>query len=60
MKDNEKIVLIARLKVKKDSVEEAKKAALASVEPSRSEEGCLNYDFHQVIDDECVFIWHET
>jgi quinol monooxygenase YgiN len=60
MMSNENIVLIARLKVKKDSVEQAKQAALAIVEDSRAETGCLNYDFHQAIDDETVFIWHET
>lgn len=59
MKD-ENIVLIARLKVKKDSVEAAKKAALEIVRPSRDETGCINYDFHQLLDDESVFIWHET
>lgn len=57
---SEKIVLIARLKVKKDAVEEAKKAALAIVEPSRAESGCVNYDFHQAIDDNSIFVWHET
>jgi quinol monooxygenase YgiN len=60
MTNNENIVLIARLKVKKDSVEQAKEAALAIVEDSRAENGCLNYDFHQAIEDETVFIWHET
>ena len=60
MNDDEKIVLIARLKVKADSVEAAKNAALAIVEDSRREDGCINYDFHQAIDDETVFIWHET
>ncbi|MGI8468183.1 MAG: putative quinol monooxygenase [Pyrinomonadaceae bacterium] len=58
--NDEKIVLIARLKVKENAVEAAKKAALAIVEESRAESGCLNYDFHQSIDDETVFIWHET
>lgn len=57
---DENIVLIARLKVKKDSVEQAKQAALAIVENSRREEGCLNYDFHQATGDETIFIWHET
>lgn len=60
MSNGENIVLIARLKVKKDAVEQAKKAALAIVEDSRAENGCLNYDFHQAIDDETVFVWHET
>ena len=58
--NDENIVLIARLKVKKDAVEAAKTAALAIVESSRAENGCLNYDFHQAIDDETVFVWHET
>lgn len=58
--NNERIVLIARLKVKKDSVEAAKQEALEIIAPSRAEEGCINYDFHQQIDDETVFIWHET
>jgi quinol monooxygenase YgiN len=57
---DEKIVLVARLKVKKEMVEEAKTAALALVEVSRAESGCLNYDIHQAIDDETVFVWHET
>jgi quinol monooxygenase YgiN len=58
--NDEKIVLIARLKVKPDLVEQAKRAALAIITDSRAEEGCLNYDFHQAIDDETIFIWHET
>ena len=57
---DEKIVLIARLKVKADKVEQAKAAALAIVAESRQESGCLNYDIHQTIDDETVFFWHET
>lgn len=60
MTNSENIVLIARLKVKSESVEEAKRAALAIIEDSRAETGCLNYDFHQAIDDESVFVRHET
>lgn len=60
METNERIVLFARLKVKKEAVETAKRAALALVEPSRDEAGCINYDFHQALDDESVFLWHET
>ncbi|MEZ5345982.1 MAG: putative quinol monooxygenase [Pyrinomonadaceae bacterium] len=57
---DEKIVLIARLKVKADKVEEAKAAGLAIVADSRAEAGCINYDIHQSIEDETVFFWHET
>ena len=57
---DEKIVLIARLKVKADKIEELKSAALAIVADSRSEAGNINYDIHQSIEDETVFFWHET
>lgn len=57
---DEKIVLIARLKVREEAVEEAKKLALRIVADSRTEEGCVNYDVHQAIDDPTVFVWHET
>ncbi len=59
MNDDE-IVLIARLKVKADKVEQARSAALAIVADSRNEAGCINYDIHQSIEDETVFFWHET
>jgi quinol monooxygenase YgiN len=60
MTNSENIVLIARLKVKSESVEKAKRAALTIVEDSRAEAGCLNYDFHQAINDPSIFVWHET
>lgn len=60
MEKDEKIVLFARLKVKAGTVDEARHAALEIVAASRAEPGCLNYDFHQAIDDLTVFIWHET
>ncbi len=56
----ENIVLIARLKVKADKVEEAKLAALAIVADSRAESENINYDIHQSIEDETLFFWHET
>ena len=58
--NNESIVLIARLKVKSDKVEQTKSAALAIVDQSRNEAGCINYDIHQSIEDETLFFWHET
>ncbi|MEO6588995.1 MAG: putative quinol monooxygenase [Pyrinomonadaceae bacterium] len=58
--NDEKIVLVARLKVKEDKIEETKKSALAIVADSRAEEGNVNYDIHQAVDDPTVFVWHET
>ncbi len=57
---NEEIVLVARLKVRPETVEATKSAALAIVEPSRTEAGNINYDVHQSIEDPTLFIWHET
>ncbi len=50
----------ARDKVKENMIEEAKQAALAIVADSRAEEGNINYDIHQALDDPAVFVWHET
>ena len=58
--NDEKIVLIARLKVKAESVEKLKAAALKIVADSRNEASCINYDIHQSIEDETLFFWHET
>lgn len=58
--NDEKIVLIARLKVKAESVERLKAAALKIVADSRHEAGNINYDVHQSIEDETLFFWHET
>ncbi len=58
--NDEIIVLIARLKVKADKIEELKTAAVAIVADSRNEAGNINYDIHQSIEDETVFFWHET
>ncbi len=57
---DEQIVLIARLKVKADKIEELKAAALSIVAASRAEEGNVNYDIHQSIEDKTLFFWHET
>lgn len=58
--NDEKIVLIARLKVKADKIEALKSAALSIVADSRAEAGCINYDIHQSVEDETLFFWHET
>jgi Uncharacterized conserved protein len=57
---DERIVVVVRLKVREDAVDEAQKLALGLVADSRSEDGCINYDVHQSVDDPSVFVWHET
>jgi quinol monooxygenase YgiN len=58
--NDEKIVLFARLKIKAESVEKLKTAALKIVADSRGEAGNIIYDVHQSIEDETLFFWHET
>lgn len=58
--NDERIVLIARLKVKAEMIDELKAAALRIVADSRNEAGNVNYDIHQSIEDENIFFWHET
>jgi len=58
--NDEKIVLIAQVKVKEDKIEELKSAAMKIVADSRAEKGNINYDIHQSIEDETIFFWHET
>ncbi len=58
--NDENIILVARLKVKDDKIEEAKEIALAILDDSRAEDKNINYDIHQAIDDPTVFVWHET
>ncbi|HMT07781.1 MAG TPA: putative quinol monooxygenase [Pyrinomonadaceae bacterium] len=57
---NNNLTLVAKLKVKDDAVEQIKAAALAIVEPSRAEAGCISYDVHQSVEDPTVFAWYET
>jgi quinol monooxygenase YgiN len=56
---SENLYLTAKLKVKAEKVEELKQAALAIVDDSRAEAGCISYNVHQSIEDETVFIWRE-
>lgn len=56
----QRITVIARFKAKKGSEGELKEILLSLIGPSRSDEGCINYDLHQAIDDPTVFVFHEN
>lgn len=56
----EKVTVIARFKAKEGSDRELKELLLSLIEPSRSDEGCINYDLHQAFDDPALFVFHET
>jgi quinol monooxygenase YgiN len=54
------IVVIARVKAKSGKKEELKKELLKLIEPSRKDDGCINYDLHNSEDEPGQFMFHET
>ena len=58
MADN--IILIAKAKAKPGMEEQVKKELMALLGPSRSEEGCVQYNLHQSSDDPTVFMFYEN
>ena len=56
----ERVTVIARFKAKEGADLELKELLLSLIEPSRSDEGCVNYDLHQAFKDPSLFVFHET
>ncbi len=54
------ITVVARFKSKPGMEDELKKLLLSLIKPSRSDEGCINYDLHQAIDDPTIFLFYEN
>ncbi len=55
-----KVSVVARFKAKAGMAEALKMELLSLIRPSRSDEGCINYDLHQAIDDPGVFVFYEN
>lgn len=53
------ITVIARIVAKKESLDSVKAQLLALVDPSRNDEGCIEYRLHQSNDDPAVFVFYE-
>lgn len=56
----QKLTVVAKVTAHKDSVEIVKGELLKLVEPTRKEDGCVEYTLHQDGDDPAVFIFYET
>lgn len=54
------LTVTARIKAKPDQVAALRELLLALPDPTRREDGCLNYDLHQSTEDPCVFLFHEN
>ena len=55
-----KVTVLARFKAKKGMEEQLRQAILACVAPTRAEAGCINYDLHQLADDNGALILYEN
>lgn len=54
------LTLVARIEAKKENIELVKSALLKLIEPTRQEEGCLQYDLHQDNENPEVFLFFEN
>ena len=55
-----KITVLALCKAKPGLEEEVKRELMALQGPTRSEEGCINYDLHQSQEDPSRFMFYEN
>lgn len=53
------LTIVARIEAKSDDIERVKEALLDLIEPTRSEDGCLQYDLHQDNENPEVFLFYE-
>lgn len=56
---NIELAIVARIEAKKDRVELVKAELLKLIEPTRKEEGCLQYDLHQDNENPELFFFYE-
>lgn len=54
------LIIIAKVKAKPGMEAEVKKELMALIGPTRSEEGCVQYNLHQSPDDSAVFMFYEN
>jgi quinol monooxygenase YgiN len=54
------INVVARFKAMEGMDRKLKELLLTLIEPSRSDEGCIDYELHQAIDEPALFIFYET
>lgn len=58
--DSALLTVVAVFRARTGSSMALGEALQALVEPTRKEDGCLNYDLHQANDDPDLFFFHET
>lgn len=54
------LTVVAKLVAKQESIQDVKDALIKLVEPTRCEEGCIEYMLHQDTSNPAVFIFYEN
>jgi quinol monooxygenase YgiN len=54
------LTIVARIEAEKDKIDLVKAALLKLIEPTRDEQGCLQYDLHQDNDHPEIFLFYEN
>ena len=54
------VTVLARVKAKPGKEAAVHRELLSLVEPSRKDDGCINYDLHQSKDNPALFMFHEN
>jgi quinol monooxygenase YgiN len=57
---NQQVTVTARLKVKQGLEEQFKQEFEPVIALTRAEDGCMNYDLHQSLEDPSLFLLHEN
>ena len=57
---NKQVTVIARVRAKQGMEETVKNTLVGLLEPSRADEGCINYDLHQDQENPALFMFHEN
>jgi quinol monooxygenase YgiN len=56
----ESLTVTAQVKAKPGKESQVRQELLSLVDPSRTDDGCLNYDLHQALDNPAHFLFHEN
>jgi quinol monooxygenase YgiN len=54
------LTVVAKVVAKKDFIEIVRNELLKLIEPTRKEDGCIEYNLHQDNEDPAIFIFYET
>lgn len=55
-----KVTVVAVMRAKEDKQDEVLRELEALIEPTRGEEGCINYDLHRGAENPAEFMFHEN